>query len=92
MLEKEEEPLGSQSRTSAKADIRTTPPYFAFPPVAADGGAVTLTVGTGALAAGTAIGTGAPAAGTAVGTGALAAGTTVGAAIETALSSPPLFR
>ena len=50
MLERDAEPSGSQSFVSAYADIRTFPPYFESPPVAAGTSVAAAAAGTGVLA------------------------------------------
>jgi hypothetical protein len=47
MLERDAEPSGSQSFVSAYADMRTFPPYFASPPVAAGTSVAATAAGTG---------------------------------------------
>ena len=50
MLERDAEPSGSQSFVSAYADMRTFPPYFESPPVAAGTSVAAAAAGTGVLA------------------------------------------
>ena len=50
MLERDADPSGSQSFVSAYADMRTFPPYFESPPVAAGTSVAAAAAGTGVLA------------------------------------------